>query len=87
MLTHRSKLEHYYTSIGKYEPVNRITDSDTIVQMTVDADGTDEYMIDSPGAHALLGQCVEYEIDNIFDPVYTVVCKLRESLLQFNSDL
>jgi amidase len=43
---------------------------------------TDEYNLDKPGAHILLGQCVEYEIANVFDPAYTVVCKLRKSLLR-----
>ena len=46
----------------------------------------DEYKLDMLGAHALLGQCVEYEIANVFDPAYTVVCKLRKSLLQFSPD-
>lgn len=41
----------------------------------------DEYGLDMAGAHILLGQCVEYEIANVFDPAYTVVCKLAKSLL------
>jgi hypothetical protein len=28
-----------------------------------------------------MGQCVEYEIGNVFDPAYTVVCKMRKSVL------
>ena len=43
----------------------------------------DEYDLDMPGAHMLLGQCVEYEIGNVFDPAYTIVCKVRKSLLSF----
>ena len=42
---------------------------------------TTDYDLDMLGAHTLLGQCVEYEIANVFDPAYTVVCKLRKSLL------
>lgn len=42
---------------------------------------TTEYKLDVLGAHALLGQCVEYEIANVYDPAYTVICKLRKSLL------
>jgi amidase len=29
----------------------------------------------------LLGMCVEYEVGNVFDPAYTMVCKLRKSTL------
>jgi amidase len=41
-----------------------------------------DYGLDMLGAHALLGQCVEYEIANVFDPAYTVVCKVHKSLLE-----
>jgi acetamidase/formamidase len=40
-----------------------------------------DYGLDALGAHILLGQCVEYEIGNVFDPAYTVVCKVAKSLL------
>jgi len=30
---------------------------------------------------ALLGQCVEYDIGNVFDPAYTMVCKIKKKLL------
>jgi acetamidase/formamidase len=33
-------------------------------------------------AHILLGQCVEYEVGNVFDPAYTMVCKVNKSLLE-----
>lgn len=29
-------------------------------------------------AHILLGQCVEYDIGNVFDPAYTVICKVKK---------
>jgi hypothetical protein len=31
---------------------------------------------------ALLGQCIRYEIGNVFDPAYTVVAKVSKRLLQ-----
>jgi acetamidase/formamidase len=40
-----------------------------------------DYGLDALGAHILLGQCVEYEIGNVFDPAYTVVCKVAKTLL------
>lgn len=41
----------------------------------------DDYGLDPVGAHTLLGQCVEYEIGNVFDPAYTIVCKVAKKLL------
>ena len=41
-----------------------------------------DFNLDMAGAHILLGQCVEYEIGNVFDPAYTVVCKVKKSLLE-----
>ena len=41
----------------------------------------DEYGLDPVGAGILLGMCVEYEIGNVFDPAYTVICKVPKRLL------
>ena len=41
----------------------------------------EDYGLDWRGAHTLMGQCVEYEVANVFDPAYTVVCKMSKSLL------
>lgn len=30
----------------------------------------------------VLGQCVEYDIANVIDPAFTVVCKMKKSTLQ-----
>jgi acetamidase/formamidase len=38
--------------------------------------------LDGRSAHILLGQCVEYEVGNVFDPAYTMVCKLQKRWLQ-----
>lgn len=41
-----------------------------------------DYELDPRSAHTLLGQCVEYDMGNMFDPAYTMVCKIRKELLQ-----
>jgi acetamidase/formamidase len=41
----------------------------------------DDYRLDASAASILLGQCVQYEIGNFFDPAYTVVCKLAKKYL------
>jgi amidase len=42
----------------------------------------EDYVLDARGASLLLGQCVEYDLGNVFDPAYTMVCKLRKGLLR-----
>jgi acetamidase/formamidase len=40
-----------------------------------------DYGLDRVSASILLGQAVEYDLGNVYDPAYTMVCKLRKSLL------
>jgi amidase len=40
------------------------------------------YGIDATSASLLLGQCVRYDLGNIFDPAYTMVCKVPKALLK-----
>ena len=42
----------------------------------------EDYALDVTAASLLLGQCVEYDLGNVFDPAYTMVCKLRKALLR-----
>ncbi|HEY8742931.1 MAG TPA: hypothetical protein VIU62_07530, partial [Chloroflexota bacterium] len=41
----------------------------------------EDYGLDAVAASILLGQCVRYDIGNVFDPAYTVVCKVEKRLL------
>lgn len=38
--------------------------------------------IDPATAYQLMGMCVRYDIGNVFDPAYTVVCKMAKQILQ-----
>jgi len=40
-----------------------------------------DYPLDVRGASLLLGMYVEYEIANVYDPAYTIVCKLPKRVL------
>lgn len=40
-----------------------------------------DYGLDPLGASLLLSQSVEYDLGNIYDPAYTMVCKVHKSLL------
>ena len=40
-----------------------------------------DFGLDALGANLLLAQCVRYELGNMFDPAYTMVCKVAKSWL------
>ncbi len=40
-----------------------------------------DYGLDARAASTLMGQVVEYEIGNVYDPAYTVICKMPKSIL------
>ena len=42
----------------------------------------EDYGLDPVGASILMGQCVEYDLGNMFDPAYTMVCKLSKPVLK-----
>ena len=41
----------------------------------------EDFGLDARAAHILLGQCVEYDVGNVFDPAYTMVCKIKKQFL------
>ena len=40
-----------------------------------------DYGLDPLGANLLLAQCVRYDLGNMFDPAYTMVCKVPREFL------
>lgn len=41
----------------------------------------EDYGLDAHAASILLGQCVRYEVGNVFDPAYTMICKVEKAWL------
>lgn len=41
----------------------------------------DDYQLDSRAAGLLLSSCVRYDVGNVYDPAYTIVCKLPKAVL------
>ncbi len=41
-----------------------------------------DYGLDPIGASTLMGQAVQYDLGNIFDPAYTMVCKMAKRVLK-----
>jgi acetamidase/formamidase len=44
------------------------------------------YGFDALGANILLGQCARYDLGNIYDPAYTMVCRIAKHLLSVRGD-
>jgi len=40
-----------------------------------------DYGLDLAAASAILGQCVEYDVGNVYDPAYTMICKVPKAIL------
>ena len=38
--------------------------------------------MDSRAAQIFLGQCVRYDVGNVYDPAYTMICKVAKRLLK-----
>lgn len=45
----------------------------------------DGYGLDARGAHLLLGQVARYDLANVYDPAYTMVCRVAKRLLPADS--
>lgn len=74
----RAENQDYIMTIGNARPLDQALQHATteMIRWVQDDFGLDQY-----AAHILLGQCVEYDVGNVFDPAYTMVCKLKKQLL------
>jgi hypothetical protein len=41
----------------------------------------EDHGLDATAASILMGQAVHYDVGNVFDPAYTVVCRMSKELL------
>lgn len=42
----------------------------------------EDFELNSVDVSVLLGQCVEYDVGNVFDPAFTMICKIQKSYLK-----
>jgi amidase len=76
----RGENAEYIFAVGNARPLDQAVQHATTEMMRW---LKEDYGLDAISASLLLGQCVEYDLGNVFDPAYTMVCKLRKSLLDF----
>ena len=75
----RGENADYIFTIGNARPLEQALQHATSEMLAwLQAD----YSLDGSAASTLLGMCVEYEVGNIFDPAYTMVCKLPRRVLE-----
>ncbi|MEX1018759.1 MAG: acetamidase/formamidase family protein [Litorilinea sp.] len=74
----RGENEQYIFTVGNARPLDQAVQHATTEMIRwLESD----YGLDPVGAHTLLGQVVEYDLGNIYDPAYTMICKVSKSIL------
>ena len=74
----RGENKDYIFTVGNARPLDQaVQHATTELLRWLQAD----YGLDALAASILLGQCVEYDLGNVFDPAYTMVCKLAKRWL------
>jgi len=74
----RAENKEYVLTVGNARPLDQALQHATTEMMRW---LQEDFGLDIRATQILLGQCVEYEVGNVFDPAYTMVCKLRKSLI------
>ena len=65
-------------TVGNARPLDQALQGATteMVRWLIDL-GLEEWQV-----HTLMGQCVRYEVGNLFDPAYTMICRISRNLLE-----
>jgi acetamidase/formamidase len=69
---------HIFT-VGNARPLDQAVQHATTEMLRWLAD---DYELDARAAGILLGQCAEYDVGNVYDPAYTMVCKVSKQVLE-----
>ncbi|MFB0503904.1 MAG: acetamidase/formamidase family protein [Candidatus Bathyarchaeia archaeon] len=71
----RAENDEYILTVGNARPLEQALQHATTEMIRW---LKEDFGLDARAIHILLGQCVEYEVGNVFDPAYTMVCKLKK---------
>ena len=74
----RGENDEWIFTVGNARPLDQATQHATTEMLRW---LQQDYGLDALGANLLLAQCVRYDLGNIFDPAYTMVCKVRKAWL------
>jgi amidase len=70
--------DEHVMAVGNARPLDQAVQHATTELMRM---LEEDYGLSYRASSALLGQCIEYDIGNVFDPAYTVVAKVQRNLL------
>jgi acetamidase/formamidase len=71
----RAENEEYIFTVGNARPlIQALQHATTEMIRWIQKD----FGLDARATHLLLGQCLEYDVGNVFDPAYTMVCMLKK---------
>jgi len=79
----RAENEEYIMTAGNARPLDQALQHSTTEMIRW---LQEDFGLDARATHILLGQCVEYDVGNVFDPAYTMVCKLKKQFLPILRD-
>ncbi len=75
----RGENEEYIFTAGNARPLDQaLQHATTEMVRWLERD----WKLDVVAASTLLGQCVEYDVGNVYDPAYTMICKLPKRVLR-----
>lgn len=75
----RGEDDRFVFTVGNARPLDQAVQHATTEMLAL---LTQDYGLGVRDASTLLGQCVRYDVGNVFDPAYTVVCKVSKPLLE-----
>jgi acetamidase/formamidase len=74
----RGENKHYIFTAGNARPLDQALQHATTEMVRW---LKQDYSLDGVAASTLLGQCVEYDVGNVYDPAYTMICKMPKRIL------
>ena len=74
----RAENDDYILTAGNARPLDQCVQHATTEMVR----WLNEFGLEGNAPHILLGQCVEYDMGNVYDPAYTMVCKVKKSILR-----
>jgi acetamidase/formamidase len=75
----RAENQEYIMTVGNARPLDQALQHATTEMVKW---LREDYGLEGRATYILLGQCIEYEVGNVYDPAYTMVCKLPKKWLQ-----
>jgi acetamidase/formamidase len=75
----RGENGEYIFTVGNARPLDQCVQHATSEMLRWLIEG---FGLDPLGANVLMGQCVKYDLGNVFDPAYTMVCKMPKRVLR-----